>query len=452
VLRPGLTPEAPSHGAEGALLDAVHAAWHAAGPSARVCVAFSGGLDSTVLLRAAAETRPAAACLEAIHVHHGLQPDADRWLEHCRRSAAAAGVALAERRVDAGGRGSEETRAREARYAVFADTLTAGGELWLAHHGDDQLETLLLHLLQGRGLYGMPRQRPLAQGRLRRPLLDLPRATLVAWGRHRGLSWVKDPSNRDSAHDRAFLRTRVVPLLEERFSTLGLRLRSLAEEHEAALGGLARLAALDPAANALALTALGPLGAAERVAVVRAWLHLGRRPLPPRRALQAFLEQLAAAPGAQPRLTLADGSTLRRFRGRLWWVPSLPPPAGPQVLAAGGAWRLPAGELRVEPAADGLALREPLRLVPRRGGETLRCGGHRRSLKTLLQAAGIAPWLRPYWPLIEDADGLAVVPEVAVRDGLLPKAGAAPDAVPDSVPDAVPNRLRVSWRLDSRLR
>jgi len=421
----------------------MHAAWQAAGPGARVHIGFSGGLDSTVLLWAAAQTRPGSARLDALHVHHGLHAHADRWLAHCRQVAAAAGIALRERRVDAGGRGSVEARARAARYIVFGEALADGGELWLAHHGDDQLETLLLHLLQGRGLYGMPARRPLGGGRLCRPLLDLPRAVLAAWARDQGLSWVEDPANRDSAHDRSFLRTRIVPLLDARFSRLGQRLRAVAAEREAALGGLARLAGVDPAAGALPLTMLEPLTEQERVAVLRAWLQLGGRRLPTRRALRAFLDQLTAADSAGPQLTLPDGAQLRRYRGRLWWVPPLPAPVAALTLSAGGCWSLPAGELELEAAADGVALREPLRLVTRQGGEQLRSGGHRRSLKTLLQEGGVPPWLRPHWPLIEDADGLAVVPGIAVRDGL---------AAPPGEVTATTVRVRVSWRLDPRLR
>src|SRR5690606_32157135 len=143
--------------------------------------ALSGGLASMVLLHAVTELRRHSPLppLKAIHVHHGIHPDADRWVEHCQRECAARQVDLVVHRVTLPSGGNVEELARDARYAVFEQQLGAGDWLLLAHHADDQLETLLFRLMRGtgvRGLAGMPRSRALGQGRLLRPLLDWTRA------------------------------------------------------------------------------------------------------------------------------------------------------------------------------------------------------------------------------------------------------------------------------------
>src|SRR5690606_10484398 len=165
-----------------------------------LCLGLSGGLDSMVLLHAVTELRRHSPLppLKAIHVHHGIHPDADRWVEHCQRECAARQVDLVVHRVTLPSGGNVEELARDARYGVFEQQLGAGDWLLLAHHADDQLETLLFRLMRGtgvRGLAGMPRSRALGQGRLLRPLLDWTRAQLADWAAAQGLAWIEDPAN-----------------------------------------------------------------------------------------------------------------------------------------------------------------------------------------------------------------------------------------------------------------
>ena len=156
-----------------------------------------------------------------MHVNHQLQDQADQWQAHCRALCAGLGVPLVEQRVslDAAGDGPEAA-ARRARYAVFEQLLGDEDVLFMAHHLDDQVETLMLRLMRGAGLTGlagMPAERALGAGRLVRPLLGRPRRDLAAYAREQGLSWVEDPSNRDTTPDRNFLRHEVLPLLAARW-------------------------------------------------------------------------------------------------------------------------------------------------------------------------------------------------------------------------------------------
>src|SRR5688572_20877462 len=178
---------------------------------APVCVGFSGGLDSVVLLHLFAEHAEATnRKVAALHVHHGLSPNADTWVRFCERFCANHGVPLTvERvRVDPDATGGVEAAARMARYAVF----TARPEPYvaLAHHLDDQAETVLFQLLRGTGLKGMaamPELRPLIGGKhIFRPLLRQPRAVLRAFAQSQSLRWIEDESNAVALYDRNFLR------------------------------------------------------------------------------------------------------------------------------------------------------------------------------------------------------------------------------------------------------
>ena len=191
-------------------------------PNTALCVALSGGVDSTALLAALAHNRSPALELRALHVDHGLRPSSKQWAEHCRALARRLRVPLQvlTTKVERSRGESLEAAAREARYRSLAGALQPGEILLTAHHGDDQLETVLLQLFRGSGLRGiaaMPALAPFAKGWLARPLLSRSRAELEAWVRARGLTWVEDDTNVDERLDRNYLRRRVLPLIRERW-------------------------------------------------------------------------------------------------------------------------------------------------------------------------------------------------------------------------------------------
>ena len=264
--------------------------------SAAVAVAWSGGVDSTVLLHAIA-TRVAPAEVRALHVNHALQPDAAGWERHCRAWAARLGVALhvIEAPVPPG---NVEAGARRVRYGAWARMLGPGELLLLAHHADDQAETVLWQLATGRAAVGMPRERPLGSGSLLRPLLDLRKETLRAYALEHGLEWVEDPTNADTAYDRNFIRHEILPRLEARYPGAARGLAaSVGPWAVAPAGGPVRVAGLDRA-------------------TLRRWLGAAVS----ERCVDEVLRQAAARPGATPVVTLPDGRTVRRHEGRLHLV------------------------------------------------------------------------------------------------------------------------------------
>ena len=415
-------------------------------------VALSGGVDSTVLLDAAARVLGpgAAGRLAAVHVNHGLHPDARAWEDHCREAAARYAIALVVRRVEVGaaaGGGGIEAAARAARLDAFADAVPSGDSLLLAHHRDDQAETALLRILRGAGPAGMAAMRPevIVRGlRLVRPLLAVPRTGVLSYARERGLDWIEDPANLDPAHDRNHLRHRVLPALAERWPDAGAvlaRLAARAGETASMLDALAEAdlaAAPGTARGTLSVAAIAALPPHRAANALRAWLVARHRIAPPpRRWLGVVVAEVAGAgPDRRPEAA-RGGIWVRRYRKDLHTGRDRAPPR----LPASTPWRLDAGPLdlphgrlaavRVE--GEGLAA---VRLPPvvevrfRYGGE--RCRPHPRAvtkpLKDLFQELGIPPWERGEQPLVYAGGRLAAAPGLFLCDPFAAGAGAGAGA------------------------
>ena len=380
-----------------------------------LCVGFSGGLDSTVLLHAA--QRLYHGRVIALHVNHGLHADAVAWNEHCAEMCRDWQIEFRSRAVTVHG-GNVEAAARAARYTYFAEQLRAADLLLLAHHQDDQAETVLLRLAQGRGLIGMPQMRPVGRGRLLRPLLELPRSELEKYAEAWDLRSVEDPSNADPRFDRNYLRTRVMPVLRSRWPRIGETLQELLAQRRCVDEIL--LAELEPLSSALAISDLRRPSEVATLELLRVWLLARGAAAPSGRALRSFVAQLDSPADRQPELVLSSGS-LRRYRQSIFHVPDCPPLEASYALKLPGGVSLPHGELEVSSAAaKGFTPVGEVHVVFRRDrpecGELLLLRGHRRSVNKLLQAADVPPWDRPNYPLLEDASGLVAIPGIGYRD------------------------------------
>jgi len=360
----------------------------------RIVVGLSGGVDSVVLLHALAQRAPVAA----VHIHHGLSPNADRWARFCRKFCKRLGVPLTVRRVRVAKKGEGlEAAARAARYQALRKL--PFDVLALAHQLDDQAETVLMSLLRGagpRGASGM-RARASFDGRvLARPLLEVPRESIVAYAREHRLTWIEDESNASDAFARNFIRLRIAPLLAARYP----RWRE----------ALARAARHFAHAELNAGT------------VLRDFLASRGLRAPSEAKLVEMLKQLTAG-GARTRIR-HDGAELRVYRGAL----TLQKPVAQRAFHP-VAWR---GERRLElPALGG-----ELRFRSRRGAGIdqrfvtqgnlvvkLRSGGERlqpdprrprRTLKNLFQEAGVPPWQRERLPLLYSGAELVWAPGLGI--------------------------------------
>lgn len=207
-------------------------------------VAYSGGLDSTVLLHAVNRMAQGVSCdLSALHIHHGLSANADAWAESCASVCRAQGIPLTVIRVDVprcSGEGMEAA-ARRVRHQAFDEH--SADWILLAHHADDQAETVLHNLLRGAGVRGAAAM-PEVRGRLMRPLLGFGRATLLAYAKHHRLTWIDDESNADTRYTRNFLRHQILPPIISRFPRGSEHLAAAAgrfAEADSLLDDLARL-------------------------------------------------------------------------------------------------------------------------------------------------------------------------------------------------------------------
>lgn len=392
-----------------------------------VCVGYSGGVDSTVLLHALHDTALAEdRTLTAVHVHHGLSPHADAWADFCAATCARLSIPLDVVRVEldrASGSGIE-AEARRARYAVYA----ARPERFvaLAHHRDDQAESVLLQLLRGTGLKGaaaMPALRPLNERvTLYRPLLDYSRAELESRARALGLEWIDDESNGRLAHDRNYLRHEVAPRLDSRFPMWRESVARFASHAAQAQALLDELAAVDGARGSPVLVLDPALPLPRRANALRAFLASHGLAMPSDARLDEMARQLyEARDDARVRLE-HDGAIVTRYRGearieraiaafgRIAW-------RGERRIDLGGALGSVDFEASVGEGVAAASTREgDWYLAPRAGGEKLRlaAGGSTRTLKNLFQERGIAPAERERLPLLFHGDRLVWAPGIGI--------------------------------------
>ena len=447
------TPAEPGPGTPDAFAAEIRAVleqWAARGAPPRVTVAFSGGLDSTVLLAALGRARLPFP-LRAAHVDHGLHPRSAEWAAHCARVAAAQRIELVTTRVAVDRSGGEglEAAAREARYRALGELLLPGEWLLTAHHADDQLETLLLRLLRGtgvRGLRGIIAFGPFGAGWLGRPLLHLTREQLRSEAEANELVWIEDPSNAEPRHDRNYLRLNVLPALRERWPTAAQHAERLAEAASDAEQLLEAVARDDARALVepwhVPRAALAGLDAPRQRNLLRHLLRAAGLDVPSARKLEELRSALLESHAESRARVRWPGGEGRIYRGALYL-------GGPQhaasprgfaaPLAVGGAWVGPEGRVALVPARAGPGLRQSwvddgLTLRFRGGGERFRPRGrdHHHSLKDLFQEQGVVPWMRDRVPLIYRGDELAAIGDLLISAD----AAAAPASEP---------RWRVDW-------
>lgn len=409
---------------------ALAAAWTDHVPAAAsIALALSGGIDSMVLLDALPPLASArGSALSAIHINHGISPHADSWTAFCAEQCAARGIALVTYRLKLaqGRRANLEAIARRARYDALRN---AGTDIVaLAHHADDQAETVLLQLLRGagsRGLAAMPRFQPGAPA-LWRPLLDLTRVTLATYAALRGVAWIEDESNADVHHKRNLLRHDIMPRLAAHFSGFPGTL-ARAARHQAEASELLDALAADDAAGAafpagLDATRLAALPPARARNLLR-WFLRGQGLRSPSDAqLAEMLRQLVATRADARTRIVHDNAEIGCYRGLIVvHAPSLPPSAFVRAWHGEAAVPLPGGTLAFEPAlgagvAASMLSLHPVTLRSRAGGERLQLAADRprRAVKKLLQDAGLPPWQRQALPLVWCGDRLVAVPGVGV--------------------------------------
>jgi tRNA(Ile)-lysidine synthase len=401
----------------------------------KLVVALSGGLDSAVLLHLLSEVNKTLPFhLSAHHVHHGLSKNADTWADFCAEICNKLNISLIVTKVNINknsGLGLEAA-AREARYNSILDS--DADIICLAHHQDDQAETLLLQLARGAGVKGLAGMGA-ENGKLLRPFLDKPRSQLEAYAKQHKLTWIEDESNLDTKFDRNFLRHEVLPKLKKQYPAIKQTISRTAQNLAEASGLLDELAAQDVQNSLmnhqlLALTPLRNLSKARVNNAMRWWLLQNDCDAPSAAQLSQITQQLLHAKSdANIKINVSASLILKRFQGNAYLVKAVQEgDADYQRSAFSLPWQ---GEKTVilpdqsrlffsEKLGEGVALRHlkksQLSMRYRRGSESLKPDAKRprRSLKSLFQTSNIPPWQRERLPLLCIGDDVVLLPNIAV--------------------------------------
>lgn len=395
-------------------------------------VAFSGGLDSQVLLHAVSQVVPRTR-LRALHIDHGWHAQAKVWAKACQDYCVKQDIACEVIVVNAQPQPGEspEAAARQARYHALATRLPPGDGLIMAHHQDDQAETVLLQLLRGSGLKGlaaMSEVMPFAEGFLLRPFLNLTRADLLAYAQQHSLSWIEDHSNFDLRFNRNFIRHQVIPLLKQRWPALHKTLARAAAHSAEAQQLLDECGQEDyqtvsgDAIHQLRISALLKLSPARQRNCLRYWFTQQALLLPSQQQLQQILALLHSKSDARPHVSWGSAH-VRRYRDWLYCFDhSFEPIAFSSIQwDLQHALILPHGQLNVEcRMGQGLVCQRidtsAITVRLRHGGERFhpqgRVGSH--PLKKLFQEWGVPPWERDRIPLIFHKETLVAVPNYGI--------------------------------------
>jgi tRNA(Ile)-lysidine synthase len=413
------------------------------GNGAQLVVAYSGGLDSMVVLHSLHHliaSDQLTGQLSAIHVNHGISSAADDWEAFCKASCHRLDVPLQIVTLDLGAGRFEnlEQRARTARYTQFEALLDAGQTLILGHHRDDQMETLMYRLMRGsgpRGMASMPMSRPLGEAKLLRPLLKFSRTELLQYAIAEGLNWVEDESNQSLDFDRNFIRHELLPLVEHRWPDYRkIWEKSIVLSREAdmllaelAAGDLAKAAPEIP--QVLELGLLLELSEPRQRNLLRHWFDVLGFPAPGWQSLQKLTNEIIPARADSVARLQCPGGYLQRYRNRLY---ALAPE--PEIDIDERRWNSPiessfdlAANGEIECARQGPAKGEArsgavyckapdsVTVRYRQGGELFQSVGRpAKSVKKLMQEMGVAPWLRHRYPLIFCEDELICIPGIGI--------------------------------------
>ncbi len=390
-------------------------------PKTKIVLAFSGGVDSRLLLELLRRYQQEYSIpCHAVYVHHGLSDNADNWADKCRLWAEQASISCSVEHVslDIHSGESIELLAREARYQVLKKYIESGDLLLTGQHADDQIETFLLALKRGsgpKGLSCMAESMPFSGGTLLRPLLMTRREQIESIAQSLNLEWVEDESNQDTRYDRNFLRHQVVPELSQRWPNIHQavqRSASLCAQQESLLDELLNDAFLRALQADLSLDVehLSLHSELARARLIRMWLMKLNVQMPTQIQLGLIWSEVALAQqDANPKLKLRQGE-VRRFKNKLYWVTETPELTDWQSkIHVNAALTLPAGlgELTLSTTSKhaGIALpAQPELLSVTFNPEGLSAHPetreHSRKLKKLFQEYQVPSWLRRQTPIV----------------------------------------------------
>ncbi len=381
-------------------------------------IAYSGGLDSHVLLHSLSQLRNAYPLkLYAVYINHGISKYANAWGFHCERVCRGLQIDFLQRKISIPlypGQSIEEA-ARAHRYAVFSELLHANDFLLTAHHEDDQAETVFLQFLRGagpKGMAAMPLIKPLGKGFHARPFLNVRQFQLKTYAESEKLRWIEDDSNDHRHLTRNYLRHEVLPLLKKRWPTVSKTMARVAKhcaDADDLLSGIGRddlAKVMDPVTKRLSLKKLLELNPSRQILVLRIWLQHLQFPLPSHVKMQQILQNFLKAGSDKVPLIRFANVELRRYRDEIYAMKALLP-HDPKIKYT---WDLQSplsipnlGVITVDKKiGSGIREMQNITIRFRKGGEVCKLQGRtcHHDLKKLFQQWGVPPWQRARIPLI----------------------------------------------------
>jgi len=404
----------------------------------RLLVAYSGGLDSHVLLHVLNSIERSAHMIIALHIHHGLNRLAGQWAQHCKETCRDMGIDCKTVELNAAVPDGESVQAwaRKQRYKALAEFVEENDILFTAHHQDDLAETVLLQLFRGggpAGLAAMPQRNRFGRGWHYRPFLGIRRNELKEYAIACGLKWVEDDSNAKERYDRNYLRNRVMPLLQTRWPGITGTLARAAGYQAAAAVLMDELAQKDlencinNTARSIRLSRLCEMSGERSTNLLRFWIRNLGFPVPGGKKITHIISDvIQAGPNTCPVATW-QGTEIRRYRDNLYIMK----PIDVQAVSAGPVcWdvrepcTLPLGSLQAVRGKGGgikiSACPEGILTIRfRSGGEIIRSMGHHRSLKKLFQENAVLPWYRNLVPLLYAGNNLVAVTGICIDENYL---------------------------------
>ncbi|VAW56711.1 tRNA(Ile)-lysidine synthetase [hydrothermal vent metagenome] len=386
------------------------------------CLAYSGGIDSQVLLHLLAQT---PYKINAVYIDHGLQAESSTWAAHCEQQCQTLNISYQKINVNAKpvrGEGPEAA-ARHARYSALKTCVQADMGLLTAQHLDDQSETILLQLLRGAGaagLAGMPQIAKFGKGWHARPLLGVSQESILAYAQQHQLIWVEDPSNQQVNYDRNYLRHEIVPNIKQRWSALNKTLSVFATQQAENAQLLAMLAEQDLALcllgeNCLDIIVLNKMLDARLRNVLRYWFKRSHYPMPSRVVLEQVVQQIKNTSHDSAVCVSWAKHEVRRFKDKLFCLKQLYHDAT-QVLnwntrealllvSVGKNLTLnnaTTDDENVNFVLDAKRLTAQVSVRFRQGGEKIKPAGRNghHDLKSLFQEVGVPVWQRERVPLL----------------------------------------------------
>ena len=387
-------------------------------PDQKFCVGLSGGADSTALLVAACRVL-GAANVRALHGNHRLHPQAPEWVEHCERLCEQLRIELVVGCLDLVP-GNVEAAARQARYDFFASQLQADETLLLGHHSQDQLETVFMRLFQGRSLLPMRGSGPLGEADFLRPLLAFTRQQVLDYLQQQGLAWIEDPSNRDEALTRNFLRHRIMPLLMQRWPSLGQAVQRVTTWQQGQNALLHEL--LQTHGDRVSFAELPESELSQRT-WLRIFLELRGHFKVTDKALDELCRQIRQ--GTASRLDIAADCALLGWRDHFYYEADLSAyaraaDARPVSLQAGGVAEFAGQHWTLQEVAagheNGFYSPGTLCLGTRRKDLTMRWRGRQVDIKEVLRDLDVPPWRRQAIPLLIWQNEVVAVSTLALSE------------------------------------